>query len=366
MTTRSPFLRRRLPAVLAVVALPLTALVGCGQAEQAARSSIETELTRAGEHLLDSEATSVVMSFDDPYGTAERAATSGEDPVSAELADVLLGGSIAITVDPVSGTLRELQAADPATPPSEALRLTNLAISVDADGGPLAQVRLVEGVLYASVDLDRITGIAETAGEPGGGMVDELAASLPPDLQPAVTDLQDGRWLRLPIEPYAGTLDELAAPGTDTPSPAPTQLANDLLAAVKPFVEVTDAGGDGAERVLDVKVQVRKALDALLASVTSSGAVPGLEELPTDALEGLGEGTADGQVTLQDSHLTRISLDLASVARLSPDAAEAPDLTGSTLVVTIDDTAEGVAAPDDVSPVDLAELFASFTGLGEA
>ena len=56
MTTRSPFLRRRLPAALAVVALPLTALVGCGQAEQAARSSIESELAKASEHLLDSEA----------------------------------------------------------------------------------------------------------------------------------------------------------------------------------------------------------------------------------------------------------------------------------------------------------------------
>lgn len=362
MPAPSPLLRRRVPAALAVVVLPLTALVGCGQAEQSTRSSVEAELRQAGDHLLDSESTTVTISLDDAKGTAKAAITNGPDAAPEAVADALLGGSVSFTIDPASGkTLRDLQSTDPATPPAESLKLVNMAFSVDADGGPLVQVRLVGGDLYTAVDLERIGGLADKAGEPDfSAQVDEFARSAPPDFQPLVADLQDGKWVRLPLAEYADQLNELGSPPAGAPSPDPDKLASDLLAAVRPFVEVTDAGDKGDQRILDVRVQAREALKALFDVVGRS--VPGLDQLPAQQLDTLAAGTVDGKVFLEDSHLTKLSLDLSSIARVSPDGSTAPDLTGSTLTVSVDDSADEVEVPEDLSSVDVGVLVEQFLG----
>jgi hypothetical protein len=49
------------------------------------------------------------------------------------------------------------------------------------------------------------------------------------------------------------------------------------------------------------------------------------------------------------------TLDLASAARLAPGGT-AQDLTGSTVTVDVDDTADEVQVPTDVSSVDLSSL----------
>ncbi len=360
MPARPALLPRRVPAVALVLAL---GAAGCGSAQQAQRQTVEAELQSASTHLLDSRALSVRVGLTDPAGTARAALTEGDVPPA--LAGVLLGGSVTVTVDPTgTRTVRDLQAMDPRTPATEVFEAVSMAMTVEADGGPVAQLRLVGGDLYGSVDLDRVAGIAQKGGAPDvAEAVEDLAEAAPPELAPLVEDVQAGEWVRLPLAPYAGELDRLNA---EAPPATSDQLAGDLLAAVRPFVQVTDAGGDAGQRVLDVQVQARKALEALLSTLSRvAGPAAGMDPLPADALDGLGEGTAAGRITLQDGHLGTVALDLGSVARLA-DEPDAPDLSGSTLTVEVDDTADEVVAPSPVSDADVAELvegaFAELSG----
>ena len=358
MPARPALLPRRVPAVALVLAL---GAAGCGSVEQAQRRTVEAELQSASTFLLDSRAVSVRIGLTDPTGTARAALTTGEDPAPAALADVLLGGSMSFTIDPTGErTVRDLQAMDPRTPAAEVFEAMSLALTVEADGGPVAQLRLVDGDVYAAVDLDRVAGIAEKGGEQDAAdLVEGLAQAAPPELAPLVEDVQAGEWVRLSLTPYAGALDELSAEAPPTPS---DRLAGDLLAAVRPFVTVTDAAGDAGERVLDVQVQAKKAVEALVQTFSRlAGPAAGVDPLPADALDGLGDGTAAGRITLQDGHLGTVALDLGSVVRLATTPG-APDLTGSTLTVAVDDTADEVVAPSPVSDVDVAELAESALG----
>ena len=366
MPARTP-LARRLTA-LALLALPLGAAAGCGATPSAVRSNVEAELQQASTHLQDSRSTSMTLRFEDPQGTAKKALTSGDDPARPALADALLGGTVSITVDPTGErTLRDVRGAGPDVPVAEQLELANLAFSISADGGALAQVRIVGGDLYVSADVSRIFALAEKAGDVDASQqLEALVGQAPPQLMPVLRDLQAGRWLKLPLAKYATQLDRLART-QPPPSADPEELGNDLLAAVRPFVTVTDAGGEDGARVLDVQVQARKALEAVLDTIRSvSPTVPGLDELDSAALPEITDGTVDGQVLLQDGHLTRVTLDLASVGRLAPEGERSPELAGTRLALDVDDTADEVVVPDDVSGVDVGEVVQGLIGLGLA
>lgn len=362
-TSRCP-LARRLTAGVALLALPMGA-AGCSSAADSRRDSVQTALQNAAEHLQDSESLSVVLRFDDPAGTAKKAVTAGSRPMSPAQADLLLGGTVSITVDPAAGTkLRDLQTASPGLPPGEQLKLANVAMSVQADGGPVAQLRLVAGDLYVTVSLDKISDIAGKGGSTTDldARVDELAAQSPGELAPLLRDVKAGKWIKLPLAPYVDRLK-----GRQPPPSAPVdsrKLGMDLLAAVQPFVAVTDTTSSGSERVLDVKVQAKQALRAALQTVKSTGpALPGLDRLDTSGIDRLGNGTVDGQLTLDDDHLRKITLDLTSAVKLAPPGATpAPDLTGSTVTVDVDDAAEEVTVPEQVSSVDVNALVQQLIG----
>ena len=356
---------RRFTAGVALVALPLAAAVGCGEAAETKRQTVSDSLSQASQNLQSSESTSVVLRFDDASGNARRTLTSGSDPATPEQADLVLGGTVSFTVDPAAGrTMRDLQAVDPATPLEEQLTLVNMAMSVQADGGPLAQVRLVGGDLYAQVGLDKVGDLAARAGSATdiGAAVEQLSTDAPPELQPLLADVQAGKWVKVPLAPYAEQLEQL---GKDTaPSPSPSvdtrKLGTDLLNAVKPFVAVSDASSDGDERVLDVKVQAKQALTAALGTLSQlSPRLPSLRDLDVSELDRLGDGTVDGQVTLSDDHLTKITMDLGSAVRLAPvdGSSPAPDLAGSLLTVDVDDSADEVVVPEDVSSFDVGPLL---------
>lgn len=357
MSRCHPLLARRLTTTAAVVVLPLGALVGCGEVEQAQRATVEQEVQQARDHLMDSKSTSLRMSVTDPQRTIAKGLRKGPDPLPAGVVDTLLGGSVAITLDPAGDrTMRDVQAVDPSTPTGEALKLVNVGYRIDADGGPLAQVRLVDGTVYVTADAGRITGIAHKAGKSDvDAQLDELEQTAPPELRPLVSDLRAGEWVKIPLADYVDELAELGRRGT-TPQPTPSvdgkKLSDDLLTAVKPFTEVTDAGGDAGKRVLNVKVQARQAIEAALDVLSRSGAVPGLEEMPPTVKE-IPDGAVEGRVTLEDSHLTEVSLDLASVARLAPADEDTPDLTGTTVTLSVDDSADELTVPDNVSDVDV-------------
>jgi hypothetical protein len=362
--TAPPPLARRLAAGVALVALPLVAAVGCGEAVEAKKESVQGSLQKASDNLSASESVSVVMRFDDASGNARKAlTTASEDPATPAQADLLLGGRISFTVDPAAGkTLRDLQTADPALPVAEQLKLVNLAMEVQADGGPLAQIRLVGGDLYANVGLDKITDVAEKAGstEDLAGQVQQFAASAPAQFQPLVADVMAGKWVKVPLAPYAEQLKQLGEEGAPVPSPSvdTQKLGTDLLNAVKPFVAVSDATSDGDERVLDVKVQAKQAVQAAMTAFTQAApGVPGLDQLDTSGVDRIGDGTVDGQVTLSGDHLEKITMDLGSAERLAPPGATpSPDLSGSLLTVDVDDAADEVAVPDDVSSFDVGAV----------
>ena len=99
-----------------------------------------------------------------------------------------------------------------------------------------------------------------------------------------------------------------------------------------------------------------------LATPPATWVQSGMQDLPAGALSGMTDGAVAGQVRLQDGHLTEVSVDLASAARLSTQPV--PDMFGSTLTVSIDDTADEVVAPEPVSDVDVAELVEGLMGGG--
>jgi hypothetical protein len=359
--TPVPLLARRLTAGAALVALPLAAVVGCGTSAAAKKDSVQTSLQKASDNLRASGSTSVVLRMDDGQGKLKALATSGTDPASPQEADLLLGGTVSFTVDPANGkTMGDVQNADPALPPLERLKLANISMTVQADGGDLAQIRLVNGDVYAQVGVDKINDIVKTTGSTTdiGAQLDEAASGSSP-LAPLVADVRAGKWLKLPLAPYAGQLQTLQDQAGGPSAQANQQkLGMDLLNAVRPFVAVTDAASSGDDRVLDVKVQAKQALKAALDTVkTMSSTVPGLASLDTSGIDKLNEGTFDGQVTLTDDHLKKITLDLQSAVRLAPPGATpAPDITGSTVAIDVDDAADEVSVPQDVSGVDVGKL----------
>ena len=121
-------------------------------------------------------------------GSARRTLTSPEAGAPEALADVLLGGSVSWTIDPAGDrTMRDLQAMPDDTPAAEMFAAMDLSVVVAADGGPVAQLRLVGGDLYAAADVGRIDGIA---GEVGGPDV--------PDALPRLDPLRPQTWISGP------------------------------------------------------------------------------------------------------------------------------------------------------------------------
>lgn len=361
MATPVPVLARRLTAGIALVALPLAAVAGCGAAAGDKKESVQTTLQKASDNLRASSAASVTMRFEDPRGSFKKAVTSGADAAEPGQADLLLGGTVSFTVDaPAGKTLGDVQAAQVGKPLSEQLKAENVSMSVQADGGSLVQVRLVDGDLYAKVSVDELSDVVKKAGSSTdvGAQLDSAAAQAPDQFKPLVTDVRAGKWLKLPLAPFAGQLDGLQKQAGPSASVDGQKLGMDLLNAVRPFVAVTDASSSGNDRVLDVKVQAKQALKAAATTLKNmQPALPGFSTLDTASLDKIGDGTANGQVTLEDDHLTKITIDLQSAVALAPPGATpAPDLTGSLVTIDVDDSADEVTVPDDVSSVDLGAL----------
>ena len=369
MSTPHVLLARRLTAGLCLFALPLGAAVGCGQAAAAKKQDVGSALQKASANLRASGSTSVTIRLDDASGALKKASTAGADALKPAQADLLTGGTISITIDPAAGkTLQDLQNADPKLPTAEQLKLANVAFSVQADGGDVAQLRIVAGDLYVNVGVQKISDIAKLAGSSTdvGAQLDDLAASAPEQLRPLVTDVKAGKWIKLPLAEYADQLKALGNRAAPSPSAAvdTQKLGVDLLAAVQPFVSVSDASGNGTERVLDVKVQAKQALKAVLATVKAmQPAVADLGPVQSAAVDKIADGTLNGQVFLDDDHLKKITLDLQSAVRLAPPGATpAPDLTGSLLTIDVNDAAGEVTVPKDVSPVDVGALVKQLLG----
>ena len=285
----------------------------------------------------------------------------------------LLGASVTVTVDAAGkdklGDLQVDEQADAAELEQE-LEDVSLGIAVKDAQQTLAELRLVGGTLYARVGVAEIERLTDAEGS-----YDDAVADAPENAQPALADLGDGKWLTLPLEDYVDDLkDAAAAVPTPTASVDPEGLQDDLLTALKPHVSLTDANDDSDNRVLNLDVDARPAVKALLAVLQDHEELPFAgfltEVTPADVDKGLAAGKAHATLTLSDGHLRQVALDVDSVRRLDPEAGTT-DLSGSAVVLDLDDSADEVQAPtEDVSDVDVQQvvedlfhdLFAGFQG----
>ena len=201
---------------------------------------------------------------------------------------------------------------------------------------------------------------------------------MPPALKQAVVDVRAGKWLKIDLASYVVDLASLAdsvRPGlTKQGSPDRTQLQDlgrRLFASVRPSVKVVEAGGSSSDRVLQVTVRARRAVKAALDVLKASKALPFGPALarvsPADIDRELADGAVKGSVSLRDGHLRQVALDLEWLRSLDPKAG--PDsLAGSRLVVDVDDHAQEVAVPTEVSSFDagafLQDLLQAFGPAG--
>jgi hypothetical protein len=360
----------RLTAGTLVLALPLAAAAGCG-AEK--KKTIRQEFTAAQKSLGDSKAAAFTLSFNDSKGSFAKVLTSDGDAPEA-LVTALLKGSITYVADPTGdATLRSVQAeaANP-TDLKASLSKVNVAFIVKDDKADLAEIRLVAGDLYAHVNLDEIKVLAKAGGvDDLDAMLDENIGQADPRLASALKDVRAGKWLKLPLAKYLDKLQEIAgsfAPGLT--GGADTSKKYDFAGigkkaydAVKPYVKVTDANDSSKDRVLDVKVKARPALTALLGVLKAEKDLPFASLLgdvsASDITDNVRDGEATGTITLHESHLTSVAIDIESIRQLATDPGT-DSFEGVKVVFGIDDSADAVAVPTEVSTVDLGAMIEEF------
>jgi hypothetical protein len=362
-------------ALTLTLALPLAAVAGCGVEK---KRTIKAEFSSAQQNLLDSKAVSFTLRLKDPKGAIGATVLKKDEKA---LTGTVLASSITVTIDPTGAqTLAELSASTQcsATKPADlsaSLKKVNLGIAVADGSSTLGELRLIDGSLYAHVDLKEIGAIAKDAGvDDFDSKVDDAVSGADPKLAEVVSEAREGKWLSLPLAKYLDKFQDLAKSFTsqlDGASPAPSAkacadtkgLSKDLFGALKPYVKVTDANDSSSDRVLDINVKARPALKAALNVLKAAKGLPFgslfSSVQPTDIDDNVADGTAKGTITLRSGHLTQLAVDIESIRTLNPDAGK-ESLAGSRVVLDVNDDAGALTAPSGVSTIDLGAIIDDF------
>jgi hypothetical protein len=358
----------RLVAGTLVLALPLVAAVGCGVQK---KKTVRQEFTAAQSFLGDSKAASFTLKLSDTQGNLAKLITKDGDTPPA-VAQALLKGSITYTADPAGdATFKSVSASG--TNPTDlkaALDKVNLAFVVRDDKAELVELRLVAGDLYAHVNLTEIGVLAKAGGvDDFDAQLNEALGSMDPRFATGLADVRAGKWLKLPLSKYIDKLKDLAGafpgmtPGTTSKSYDFSGLGKKAYDAVKPYVKVTDANDSSKDRVLDVTVQVKPALKAVLSMLKAEKDLPFASFLsdvdPSEIDKNVSNGSAKGTITLHDSHLTQVAVDLESLRLLSTDPG-VDSLAGTRVTLAFDDSADQLSAPTNLSSLDLGALIDEF------
>ncbi len=361
----------RLAAGTLVLALPLVAAAGCGVEK---KRSIKAEFAAAQASFEKSKSVSMTLRLDDAKGNLAKLMKNDDTPDA--LVQAVLKGSITFIGDPAgSATFASLEKNASAADLKSSLKNVNFGYVIRDDKGVLGEIRLVAGDLYARVDLKEIGRLAKAGGaDDFDSSLDEAVSSLPdPRLKQALTDVRAGKWLKLPLAKYIDQLQDLAKSmnpalgGADADKKYDAKaLGGKVFAAVKPYVKVTDANDSKSNRVLDVKVQVKPAVKAVLAVLKADKTLPFAGLLagatPAEVDKNLSDGTANGTITLKDSHLTQVAVDVESLRLLSTDPGT-DSVAGLRVVVDVNDKANELSAPTDLASVDLGALLEQFMGM---
>jgi hypothetical protein len=362
----------RLAAGTLVLALPLAAAAGCGVEK---KRTIKAEFSSAVSNLENSKAASFTVSFKDTKATVA-GLINKDGSIPKPLVKELLGGSVTYTVDPASDKkLKELtySAGTSSTDLSAALKTVNVGFVVKDATTTLGELRLVDGVLYAHVDLKEIGRLATAGGaEDFDASLDDAVSSGNPKFAEGLKDVRAGKWIQLPLTKYISKIQDLAkdVTGSEEFKKSSTvdfgSLTQKVFTAAKPFIKVTDANDSSTNRVLDVNIKMRPALKAALLVLQAEKSLPFASEIakvdPSDIDDNVSDGTAHGTVTLKSGHLTQVTVDIESIRTLNPDekAAGKNSVAGASVVFDLDDSADEVKAPSDVSSFDVGALFDDF------
>ncbi len=354
----------RLIAGSFALALPLTAAAGCGVQKQ---RTIKAEFASAAQHLQDSKASSFTLRLDDGKKSLEKLIIK-DGSADPALAEAFTGGSITVTVAGSTLSKDAISGGDIA----KQLKNVSMSIVVRDNKAELGELRLVKGVLFAHVGLTEIGRLAKLGGtEDFDKTLDNGVEGGPAELTTLLADVRAGKWVKLDLTTYVDKLTELTQgftgaspePKASTPPFDAKALGDDLVAALKPYVKVTDANDSSSDRVLDVNVKARPALKAALKVLQGAKDLPFpnpfVDVQPSDIDDAVKDGTAHGQIRLKDGHLTGFSLDVESLRQLATDPGN-DSLAGLNVNLDIDDSADELVAPTDVSSVDVAKLIDSF------
>jgi hypothetical protein len=334
----------RLPRLLAggMLAAVLTGTAACGL--QAAEPKLELRdamsdfaAGRAGTLQL-----SLPSSADDVRAFAEAADPSGDGGMTDDDLEQLLSSSVELGYD--FGEDRDSDADDTS-------RFVVHLEDLDA-----AEIRTVDGVLYARADVD---GLAEKFPEMQadldtfrGGLTGE---DVPAGTADAATALLDGEWVSVDIQAYLDSVQALAEQVGEAGGVAPddpTAALSDMSSA-----EVRDLLGDALKGAVtsverregddDLGDHLVTHLDLRKAYATLRSGLPELEEQlpPVDEVP---DKQIDVSFWVLDGDLTRIELDLAQFL----------DEPAGHLVLRADVLApEEITAPSDAMEFDVAALM---------
>ncbi len=359
----------RLAAGSLALVLPLAAVTACGVEK---KRTVKAEFASAQSNFETSKAASFTVRLDDAKDSVRTLATKDDD-VPEALVDALLGGSITYVIDPVGAkTLKDVSVA-PGTSVGDLKKQiedVNFAFIVRDDKAALGEIRLVEGTLYAQVNVKEISRLAEAGGvEDVDGQLDEFIASADAEFRAGLEDARDGKWIKLPLAKYLDQFQELAQSfaggltGEQGSTAKPFDAAGlglDLFEGVRPHIKVTDANDSSSNRVLDVKVDARPALKAALKILSAADDLPFPNVFadidPTEVDDNIKEGTADGTITMKDGHLSQVTIDVESIRKLAVDPGE-DSLAGTEVIFDFDDSADEVQVPDNVSDFDLGAVI---------
>ncbi|TAK69690.1 MAG: hypothetical protein EPO13_07500 [Actinomycetota bacterium] len=326
--------------------------VGCAQVN--AKAATDAALA----NLQAATAATFTIRLDDPNDNLVSHAREADRRSTAALAD----STVTVTVTaPAGSTLG--QAAGPASAGTDPSRTVGVSFAYAYRGTTLVQLRLVAGVLYAKLDLP---GLAAMTGTPGSKPWRKGVDSDPifgAALGSVLTKLEAGKWLSLDLDTYQQVTDALSKsglPGQPTPSqPDPAQISGWLQTVAEGVsANLTSIPRvDGATTYVDVKVNARAAAAAIVDRLAGAN-VPGLDAAAVPSAKAdvakIADGTVDGTLTITDGHLTRIAVDLHSLALLGDDRDAVAATDGVRLLVDVDDSAAAVSAParGEVAPID--------------
>jgi hypothetical protein len=334
----------RLPRLLAggMLAAVLTGTAACGL--QAAEPKLELRdamsdfaAGRAGTLQL-----SLPSSADDVRAFAEAADPSGDGGMTDDDLEQLLSSSVELGYD--FGEDRDSDADDTS-------RFVVHLEDLDA-----AEIRTVDGVLYARADVD---GLAEKFPEMQadldtfrGGLT---GADVPAETVDAATALLDGEWVSVDIQAYLDSVQALVEQVGEAGGVAPddpTAALSDMSSA-----EVRDLLGDALKGAVtsverregddDLGDHLVTHLDLRKAYATLRSGLPELEEQlpPVDEVP---DKQIDVSFWVLDGDLTRIELDLAQFL----------DEPAGHLALRADVLApEEITAPSDAVEFDVAALM---------